>query len=500
MARRGGSSGLLTRLFRPLRRLLSGAPQSAAASSKAAADERLADGAFRLAIDAMAKDQSGKFQVKLQIISLVEFREAVGDKWGRLADKVMMIAEGVIKQYLGEGNSSNRQGQDFFVLVFRACSQAEGRRRALLIAQELGTRLLGDQFVGMSVPLALAAEVTLADALNPDNSLNLEVIQAAIGEMRSLVAEEAPPQSSPPLVAPPEPAARAVEEPGWRKLEVARPKRGSDDPAWTTMARPTVVQPAEATPPLPASAILSLLWRPTWVAEGEAISAYKAQIQRVDSAGAAPLEGALAYPAGGGASAPTLDRHAAAGAVREMKAADGAALIVPLHWASLATRHRGQVVGCFADIPEATRARRVVIDLFGIPADVSPRDLTDTMRALRSISRQVVLRVRLGAPMAGLAVDCGASMIGIDLAELALSERTDDSHLIAALEGFQRSAEQARIGAYVWGVRRRNVVAQAVRVGFAMVNGAALMKDLARPAKVLPAPKARFCTGKDASV
>ena len=102
--------------------------------------------------------------------------------------------------------------------------------------------------------------------------------------------------------------------------------------------------------------------------------------------------------------------------------------------------------------------------------------------------------------MAGLAVDCGASMIGIDLAELALSERTDDSHLIAALEGFQRSAEQARIGAYVWGVRRRNVVAQAVRVGFAMVNGAALMKDLARPAKVLPAPKARFCTGKDASV
>jgi len=500
MARRGGNSGLLARLLRPLRRLLSGAPQSAAsASTKAATDERLADDAFRLAIDTMAKDQSGKFQVKLQIISLVEFREAVGDKWGRLADKVMLIAEGVVKQYLGEGNSSNRQGQDFFVLVFRACSQAEGRRRALLIAQELGTRLLGDQFVGMSVPLALAAEVTLADALNPDNSLNLDVIQAAIGEMRALVADEAPPQLSP-LVAPPEPAARTAEEPGWRKLEVARPKRGSDDPAWTAMEHPTVARPLVATPPLPPGAILSLLWRPTWVAEGEAIGAYKAQIQRVDSAGAAPLEGALAYPAGGGASAPTLDRHAAAGAVREIKGADGAALIVPLHWASLSTQQRGQVVGCFADIPEAARVRRLVIDLFGIPADVSPRDLTDTMRALRPICRRVALRVRLGAPMAGLAADCGAAMIGIDLAELDLSERTDDSHLIAALEGFQRAAQKARIGAYVWGVRRRSVVAQAVRAGFAMVNGAALMKDLARPAKVLPAPKARFCTGKDAPV
>jgi len=150
------------------------------------------------------------------------------------------------------------------------------------------------------------------------------------------------------------------------------------------------------------------------------------------------------------------------------------------------------VVGPFADIAEATRARRLVVDLFGVPADVSPRELTDTLRALRPVCRQVALRVRLGAPKAGLAVDCGAAMIGIDLAELALAERTDDQHLIVALARFQQAADQARIGAYVWGVRRRNVVARAVQAGFAMVNGAALMKDLGRPAKVLPAPKARF--------
>jgi len=517
MARKTEKSGILTRLARPLRRLMGGAIDEAPAPvpvRKAAVDERLTEDSFRLAIDSLAKDQDGRFQTKLQIISLIEFREAVGDKWWRVADKVMMIAEGVVKQYLGEGNSCTRQGQDFFVLVFRGCSQPEGRRRALMIAQELGTRLLGDQFIGMTVPLALAAEVTLGDALNPDGGLNLDILAAAIGEMRSLVADSAlpapPPAKTPqpapseaarPLpTAPFEPVARAAEEPGWRELEVARPKRGWEDPAWRTMERPSTsaVRPDSVTPPLPADARLSLLWRPTWVADGEAIGAYKAQLQRVDAVGAAPLEGSRAYPVGGGTSAPILDRAVAAGAVRELRGADsgaGATLIVPLHWASLASAQRSLVAAPFADITETVRNRRVLLDVFGVPAEVTERDLVDTLRAARQLCRQVALRVRLGAPMAGLAADCGAAMIGIDLAELTPSERTDDEHLIAALEAFQREADIARLGAYVWGVRRRKAVAGAVVAGFAMVNGAALMKDLNRPAKVLPAPKSRFAAG-----
>lgn len=44
----------------------------------------------------------------------------------------------------------------------------------------------------------------------------------------------------------------------------------------------------------------------------------------------------------------------------------------------------------------------------------------------------------------------------------------------------------------MWGVRRRKVIVGAVQMGFGMVNGPALMKDIPKPAKRLPAPKSRF--------
>jgi hypothetical protein len=118
---------------------------------------------FRLAIEQVLREEQGRFGIRTHVVSLIEFREAVGPRWPRLADKVMLIAEGVINLHLGSGNLYSRQGSDFFLLLFRNLPQAEARRRALVIAQELGTRLVGDQFRGVDIPLALAAEISLED-------------------------------------------------------------------------------------------------------------------------------------------------------------------------------------------------------------------------------------------------------------------------------------------------------------------------------------------------
>jgi hypothetical protein len=111
------------------------------------------------------------------------------------------------------------------------------------------------------------------------------------------------------------------------------------------------------------------------------------------------------------------------------------------------------------------------------------------------LCRDVGLRTRLTDPRAAMALDCGAAYIGVDLAELSGAERCGDDQLLAALRAFQAQAAKARLGAYVLGVRRRAVIVGAVQGGFAMVNGPALMKDIPRPAKVLPAPKSRFTAG-----
>ncbi|CAA7625188.1 hypothetical protein [Magnetospirillum sp. SS-4] len=528
---------LLSRLARPFAALgrLVGRADEADADAPSPADDKtrhnVVEDSFTLALDDMLSEDAGRFQAKLQVISLVEFREAVGEKWSRLSEKVLLIAEGVINLHLGAGNVYGRQGRDCFVLLFRTVPHAEGRRRAVQIAQELGTRLVGAQFVGHDAPLALAAEIDLASALGLDGRLDLGAIDDAVGEMRAIIAPAAKPRTAyrPHLTQPqvnadepirhsplPEPLPeqqdlRAHLRPSRLSAKDFAPRRSMlpskpaekaeatprrvADPTWTAveMAGDAKASPATLaeTPPMPGDAALSLAWRPTWMAEGEVIGAYQAQIQRLDAPDHAPYLGCRAYPPGGGESAPTLDRFAIGNATREMRSSPAAA-IVPLHWGSVTSPHRLGLMAPFADLSEEIRASRLFIELFGIPDGAPDAQLASVVQALRPLCRTVMLRTRLSHPRAPRAADCGFGLIGIDLAELPEAERTDDDPLLQALTALVRDAGTAGLGAYAWGIRRRKVVVGTVQGGFAMINGPGLMKDLARPAKVLPAPKSRL--------
>jgi hypothetical protein len=517
MAAKRQKEGMLSRVAAAARRALrfgeadEGGP--VAAPVAASPVDALVEDSFHLVLKQMLDEDEGDFNTRLHVVSLVEFREAVGDKWKRISEKVMLIAEGIINKHLGTGNVCGRRGQDLFILVFRGISAEEGRRRAVVIAEELGSRLLGSQFTGSERPLALAAELSVTDGINPDGSINLAAVHNAVGEMRAIIADAAEddrlplelPDESPlshsalpgplPKLEPVLP--RQVKPlPSW--AEAPRAPRGSKDPGWEAMApvREAGHTPPPSAPPLPAGAALSLLYRPTWVAAGESIGAYKAHIQRVDSPGRPALEGALAYPRSDAASAHSLDRFAIAQAVRDGLTAELAGmtpiLLVPMHWATATSASRISLTEPFATMPEATRRGRVVIDLFGVPDGASGGVLTEVIRALKPLCRAVLLRAQLPDSRAAVAAAAGAAMVGVDLSELFADERTDDARLLAALVQFREATALAGVGAYVWGVRRRAVIVGAVTGGFAMVNGPGLMKDLARPAKVLPAPKARF--------
>ncbi|HTH17514.1 MAG TPA: hypothetical protein VL974_12735 [Magnetospirillum sp.] len=511
-------------------------------SGNATEPTRLTDDAFRMVTEHLAKQEEGAFQVKLHVISLVEFREAVGDKWLKVADKVMMIAEGVINLHLGAGNLFGRQGDDFFILIFRTCDNSEARRRAVTIAQELGTRLVGDQFLGNERPLALAAELSMEDGLNEDGSLNLGAVDQAVGQMRSIIASrtkdgaQAPrawmrnspraeedkslrahlkpsrpaphrPRAAdkPPIQCIPEPAPKAPPaDPGWQKLNLGK-EQTEKAPTWIILdagpdktAIPSNFDIVEdlGAEPMPADAKLSLIWRPTWVAAGEIIGAYEARIQRVDAEGRTPLEGTRAYPRDDEPAANALDRYRIANATRDFRTSEAAGnnstVIVPIHWLTLTSENRMEFLAPFADVTRQSRGARVVIELFGVPPEVKSITLGAAIAQARELCREVFLRTRLSDPRAVAALDAGASAIGVDLAELVIAERTDDDHLLEALEAFQAQAAKSRLAAYVWGARRRKVIVGVVQKGFAMVNGPALMKDIPRPAKVLPAPKSRF--------
>ncbi len=543
MSRMGPRSGLLSRLVGLVRRgPADKAPAPAPATKPPPAD--LTDDSFRLAVQQMLQEDDGRYSTRLQIVSLVEFREAVGDKWGHIADKVMMIAEGVIQLHIGPGNVYGRQGQDVFALLFRTCSHAEGRRRALDIAKDLGTRLVGDKVLGSDRPLALAAEVHLAGAVGPDGTINPGAIAAAVNEMRAMVAiahddgggdesmrswmkqklsaptpdqirahmrpgppppktDPSPDQirahlrpSSPP---PPRPQAASARPP------IAAPTglvpldhRGRPGPEW----KPLVIDKGwgadalvDGPRPLPAEVRLSLLWRPTWMAGNQTIGAFRAHIQRIDHPDRPALEGSHAYT-GGNATSQKLDNFLIGRAMRAFCAAEKAGLgslaIVPVHWDTVYSGRRRELLAPMADATADARAARLVIELFGVPPDAAGKDLATAVSELRRLCRAVLLRVPLAAPGAQRAADAGAAFVGVDLADLGDGERTDDAHLLGRLEELAARAEAAGLGCFVWGVRRRKVVAGAVAAGCDMINGPALMKDIARPAQAVPAPRDRL--------
>jgi len=543
MAERRRKGGLFARLAAPIgaigrrftRRSAAAGETAPAGEVEGGVDPALVAEDFTLTLDAMLREDVGRFQTKLQIISLVEFREAVGDKWTRLSEKVMLIAEGAIARHLGPGNVSGRQGQDFFVLLFRTVPEAEGRRRAVRIAEDLGTRLLGDQFAGHALPLALAAEIGLAEAMGPDGRLDPLALAQAIAETRALIADQA--ETGQPLrrallpgglggdegglrrsLLPGE--ARAAEDAGrtlyavgplgeplppeqvadptWRAVEIERPRRTRADPEWTPMApkRPAVeAAPAAGPPPMPAEAEVSVVWRPTWLAAGEVIGAYLARVRRTDQPGSPPLEGPHAYPVEAAETARRLDRVLIAAAARLLAtpaAVPAPALIVPLHWGSVSSAQRLSLLGPLADLPDALRQPRLILDLFGVPDGVSNRDLAQAIAALRPLARQVVLRQPLDRPRPARAAECGARGIGIDLGDLPADRHPDDDALIDSLARLHQGADAAGLAAYAWGLRRRAAVLGTVLGGFAMVNGPGLMKDLDQPARVLPAPRSRF--------
>lgn len=427
-------------------------------------------------------------RAKLHVISLVEFRDWVGDKWPRLSTKVGIIVEQVIRRHAGTGNPFCQDGEDRWVIAFPDMPPDEARRRSLAIVEDLGRHLFGDQSGEGQRPMAVAVEVAVEDAVSEDGELNSGRVVAAIDENRAFVPSPTVSESINQWK-PVERSAQAQrEEPLWEVIDGPKSSKG-------------VAFDPHQVPPLPGECRLSLVWRPTWVASGEAISAYGARVIRQDREGDEPMEGCRAYSADDMKGALRLDRFVASMAVRDILAAargdavgggDQASVIVPLSWASLASDQRGSVVVPFSDLTQQIRNTRLVVEIFGIPDGTTTPELESVVSYVHSLCREVLVRTRISAHRSSLAAEIGVSMVGLDLSELRPDERMDDEHLLETLGRVQEATARDGIGCYLWSARHRKVVGGVVQSGFGMVNGPGLMKDIGRPAIVLPAPRSRF--------
>lgn len=530
---------MLSRLASPIAAvsgLIGGTAESgkpAAASAPAGTDpSAYADEEIALTLEQFLEQQGGRFSVKLHVVSLVEFREAVGDRWRKLRDKVMMIAEATINKHLGQGNMASRQGEDLFVLVFPKLPEDQGRHRAFVIAKELGARLLGNsRFAAGEEPLVHVAALDPDEAIGPDGKLNLAALESAIATVRVDAPRGQPQQDLPAYLRggggaadeegglrahlrPGEAASgeeqglRAHLKPGEGPAAEEGPqelryhmKPGEAPPAAAEAGLRRSLMPsqpsgeadaAEPEPPKPVAPPkprllpehLTMAYRPGWVAAGESISAYLAQVQRHDKG--KPATGERAFLGASGEEVAMMDCFAAKAVAAQLVAMrQKITLILPVHASSLAGPPLRDLRAILATVPHPVRILRLVIEVCGLPADGA--HAAGLIQHIKEECREVVLRTGFQSLAGGLE----ATMAGLDLSMISAADRADD-RLLSALAAFRDKAGQCGYLPYVWGLPSRAALNAAVAGDFAMVNGPALIKDVPEPNRLIPVPKAKL--------
>lgn len=440
----------------------------------------------------------------IYIISLADFRQTVAAKWSRLADKVMLLTRAIIHKHMDKVSLLAQADDDTFVLAMPTLDRLEARRRVARMASDLSASLIGDQLLSGQRPAAVTANLPFDEVVDGDGKLNLAAIREAVRRVSAVIADalvgDQPGQADLPTngeIRLPAPAndRTAGAKWSWRNGEWVDIDAGSRKAlsAWQCFRfgaqQDPSSAPEEEVPPLPEGAKLTVVWRPTWISASDGVAAYWARTVRVDGEGCPPREGPAAYPSRSAAGMLAIDRHLANAVARTLRERAGnsglAALVLPLSWQSLDSKNRWLVTGCLTDLPVGTRRGKLRIELFQIPPGSRPDEIKDVVQFLKGLGGQVLIRLSARSAPVGLMAKSGATLVGLDLAELRSDEQMPDEDLLINLSRFFQMAERNGTACFLSGVRRRRVLAGAIAGGFAMINGPALMNDQGKPGAVM---------------
>lgn len=429
------------------------------------------------------KDSAADTSPHLHVFSLSDFRNAVGSKWDRLGGLVEVAVESIIRRHVdGENDIFTRLDAEIACLALPNTSHADTGTLVAAIARDISGHLFGDAKIDGRRPQVLAANLPLHDALTESGQMDRAAIDHALAKAGAAMIKG--------LTA----GVAALAPAAGKRIAFAisggRPER--DDP-FEIVAQSAAVSESGLT----SESSLRLAWTPTWVTSRSAVGAFHARVIRVDKGGARPLEGVRAYRNLAPIEGLTLDRFTATQSARELKSLfygrQKIGLTVPVHWMSLSPKWGDCIRIPFEDCPIEARRKFLKIEVFGLTPSIPGQALRRMFEPLEKVGCDVMARLPLSA-IEMIPALSHVKAVGVDLAELDDDEQGGDEQggdeaLFTRLAAFRNAAKQARIACYVWGVRGRPLIAKVVAAGFSLVNGPAVMCDLARPA--LPSGIAR---------
>ena len=427
----------LSRMRGTIRRLAGTAEEEPHIAPRAYWDEGVA-----LALFDLVQESETRASGRVQVITLGEFRAAIGELWEKYEDRILLIAESTISRMIGKGATYIPQDKDTWLLLFPGVPEPEAMKRADAIAAKIGEKLVGARFTEVPPPLPEAAKLDLRGALNADGSLNLDRVRAAVESVRQATslgiggAKE-------PLKAPAKPARPTAAPP---KMVAVK----SDLSAKSEMSQ------------------LSVTYRAAWNAETQSLNSFFFRAARADGSEVF----AVGSPPPNDATA--LDLLAAATRAFSEMCEQGlrATLTVPVPYPVLKGPRLSDIQRLISNIPQRERLIHLRLEITHVPQHLGVESLVPLRELFRPYVRDVAVLLdpfQLAEQI--LALD--HIVAGL---EIPRGTRRNDEEIFQAMLVFRQRA--GRRSTYVLGLASRLQVAHAVTANITEVGGPGVAADL----------------------
>jgi len=393
------------------------------------------DDGVSLALSNLVKETETRASGRVQVVSLADFRTAIGELWDKYQSRILIIAESTIGRMIGKGNTFIPQGDDTWLLLFMSLSEEKAQLRADAIAASIGDKLMGAQFSVTEAPLPAAAKLDLSDALNPDGSLDMEAVQRAISKVK--------------------------------RAQILSATRGPL-PQKSAEARVSVSEPSTLI--RSAADQLQTFFRPAWCAETESIDLFLFRA-RTDQGADIYAEDASPHN-----DATILDLTRSATIAFNAMCDSGlqAKMGLPIPFSALHGRTLTELQRLVANLRQRERLLHLRLEVVQIPAQATAEMLVTIREVFRPYVREIAFAVNPFIPNEQILV-LDHIMFGADVG-CSVSRGSDE--LFQDLLAFRQRA--GRRAVYVTGLQTRIHLKRALQAGADEVGGPALGEDIRR--------------------
>lgn len=393
------------------------------------------DEGVALALSDLVQEAETRASGRVQVITLADFRGAIGELWDRYESRILLIAETTISRMIGRGNTFIPQDKDTWLLLFPALSEPEALKRADSIAARIGEKLVGAQFTETPPPLPEASKLNLSSAMNADGTLNLDRVKEAVENVRIA--------ANPALARPP---------------VVKTPIKN---------VRPSIAPPA--TPQAKSEANqCTITFRPAWNAETQSVNAFFFRAVRPD--GSDVFSPSLPPPN----DATVLEFLGVATRFFIEMCEKGlrATLAIPVPYLSLRGSTLVEIQRLISALPQSQRLMHLRLEITQIPLRIGADALVPIRERFRPYVRDVAFLLD-PFQLAEQALALDHIMAGVEFSRAA---RRSDEEIFQAMLVFRQRAGQKQI--YVLGLSSRLQVAHAVTAGISELGGAGVLAEM----------------------